>query len=221
MEKIVQDFPQYKGKGGLTQRVMKRLVVGARCAIKMHSLTKDIEMLRKDLRNGPSHIFNDHRNCSATFCKVMAETVHSNQVQLEQSSSDDNPFTSAFESLIQDEIVTHNDEDEARGADNTVNHKNISDSLFFKIQRAGDRLVSMAPQLITNATSDVAECFMNIRCKFDGGKFYNRIQRGNKKKISRRIQRKAEKSKVREAGAGGGQCPLPLKYSTLGLDVRV
>ena len=25
----------------------------------------------------------------------------------------------------------------------------------------------------------MAESFMNIRCKFDGGKFYNRIQRGS------------------------------------------
>ena len=37
----------------------------------------------------------------------------------------------------------------------------------------------MAPQLISNSTSNVAESFMNIRCKFDGGKFYNRIQRGS------------------------------------------
>lgn len=37
----------------------------------------------------------------------------------------------------------------------------------------------MAPQLISNSTSNIAESFMNIRCKFDGGKFFNRIQRGS------------------------------------------
>jgi len=31
LEKIVQDFPKYKGRGKLTQRAIKRLVLGARC----------------------------------------------------------------------------------------------------------------------------------------------------------------------------------------------
>ena len=35
LEKIVQDFPRYKGKDCLTQKVMKRLAAGARCAIKL------------------------------------------------------------------------------------------------------------------------------------------------------------------------------------------
>ena len=39
--------------------------------------------------------------------------------------------------------------------------------------------MSRAPALITNGTSNLAECFMGIRCKFDGGKVYNRIQRGS------------------------------------------
>ena len=70
LEKIIQDFPKYKGRGKLTQRAMKRLTTGVRCAIKMHSKTGDVGQLRKDLRNGPSHVFNDHTNCSASFCKV-------------------------------------------------------------------------------------------------------------------------------------------------------
>jgi len=64
-------------------------------------------------------------------------------------------------------------EDEARGGDSTVNASDILDELFFMIQRAGDKLVSSAPALITNSTSSLAECFMGIRCKFDGGKVYN------------------------------------------------
>ena len=48
LEKIVQDFPRYKGKGGLTQKAMKRLVVGARCAIKMHTT--------KPIHTKPKHI---------------------------------------------------------------------------------------------------------------------------------------------------------------------
>ena len=73
----------------------------------------------------------------------------------------------------------HNEEDESRGANPAFDHKNIPDDLFFRIQRAGDCLVSMASELISNSTSNVTESFMNIRCKFDGGKFFNRIQRGS------------------------------------------
>lgn len=191
LEKIVQDFPKYKGKGGLTQGVMKRLVVGARCAIKMHSSTKNVQQLRKDLRNGPSHVFNDHTHCSPTFCKVAAKTIETNQVQLATTQDaascciqdTDSSISSTIDAIIteevQQEVETHNEEDEARGANTSCNRKDIPDDLFFQILRAGDRLVSMAPQLISNSTSNIAESFMNIRCKFDGGKFYNRIQRGS------------------------------------------
>jgi hypothetical protein len=194
LEKILQDFPMYKGKGGLTQAVMKRLVVGARCAIKMHSSTKNVQQLRKDLRNGPSHVFDDHTHCSSAFCKVAAKTTESNQVQLaddtmrdvdsvQGTSSTDLDISSTVDAIltenVQQAVEIHNEEDEARGANASCNRRNIPDDLFFRILRAGDRLVSMAPQLISNSTSNIAESFMNIRCKFDGGKFYNRIQRGS------------------------------------------
>lgn len=198
LEKIVVDFPMYKGKRGLTQKAIKRLVVGARCAIKMHSSTKNVQQLRKDLRNGPSHVFNDHTHCSPTFCKVVAKTTETNQVELADGTTEppsnsiqdstqdtDSGLSSTLEAILTEEvqqaIELHNEEDEARGQSDSdsCSRKNIPDDLFFQILRAGDRLVSMAPQLISNSTSNIAESFMNIRCKFDGGKFYNRIQRGS------------------------------------------
>ena len=36
----------------------------------------------------------------------------------------------------------------------------------------------MASQLVANKNINLAECYMNTRCKFDWGKFYNHIQRG-------------------------------------------
>jgi len=47
------------------------------------------------------------------------------------------------------------------------------------VEAAGDRLVSKAEQLIQNKTTNITENFMSIRCKMDGGKFYNRIQSGS------------------------------------------
>lgn len=71
------------------------------------------------------------------------------------------------------------EEDELRGGDNSVNIKDIPEDLFFRIQRAGNRIVSIASQLVTKKPTNLAECYMNIRCKFDGGKFYNCVQRGS------------------------------------------
>ena len=195
LEKIVQDFPKYKGKDKLTQRAMKQLTVGARCAIKMHNLSKDVEQLRKDLRNGPSHVFNDHTKCSSSFCKVAAGAVGkslpsvdaNNSSTVSQTPADEasseSTLTATIDNIINCELAQDREEfmieDEARGGDSTVNASDIPDELFFMIQRAGDKLVSSAPALITNSTSNLAECFMGIRCKFDGGKVYNRNQRGS------------------------------------------
>ena len=74
-------------KGKLTQRAIKQLTVRARCAIKMHSLSKDVKQLRKDLRNGPSHIFNDHTKYSPSFCKVAARVVGRSFPNVDKSST--------------------------------------------------------------------------------------------------------------------------------------
>ena len=58
---------------------------------------------------------------------------------------------------LEDEVQIHNEEDKSRGNNPSCNHRDISDDLFYRIQRAGDRLVSMAPQLIPNSTSNMAE----------------------------------------------------------------
>ena len=68
LEAIVQDNPKFKGRGGLTQKVIHRLTAAARAAIRMHSTTRNVNQLRQDLRNAPFHVFSDHTNCSPSFC---------------------------------------------------------------------------------------------------------------------------------------------------------
>ena len=68
-------------------------------------------------------------------------------------------------------------EDDARSGDISVKLTDIPHDLFFRVQRAGDALVSKAPAFISNSTSNLVECFMSTCCKFDGGKVYNRTQR--------------------------------------------
>ena len=57
LEKLVANNPVYKGKGGLTEKMRKKLTTSARCAIKMRSIEPDresaLKQLKVDLINGP------------------------------------------------------------------------------------------------------------------------------------------------------------------------
>ena len=68
LEALCNDKPDYRSKHGLSQAMMKRITHGARCAIKMHSVTGDIAALCHDLRNGPRHYFGLHDECNSAFC---------------------------------------------------------------------------------------------------------------------------------------------------------
>lgn len=67
-------------------------------------------------------------------------------------------------------------EDALNGAKHPIS---ISDTLLHDIQVCVSSLAAKAPQLIGNFTTNLAEGWMNIRCKFDGGKVINRSQAGS------------------------------------------
>ena len=69
LEALCNEKSDYHGKHGLSPAMMKRITHGARCAIKMHSVTGDITALRHDLRNGPRHYFGIHNDCNSAFCQ--------------------------------------------------------------------------------------------------------------------------------------------------------
>ncbi len=55
---------------------------------------------------------------------------------------------------------------------------NIDPRLYHDIQVQPSRLIGKAEQLIGNVTTYLAESWMHIRTKFDGGKVINRCQSG-------------------------------------------
>ena len=71
----MQENSSYNGKGGLTEKMQKRLISSARCAIRMRNKEPDkrraVELLERDLLNGPS--FGIHDVCSSDFCSVVKE----------------------------------------------------------------------------------------------------------------------------------------------------
>ena len=74
LEKLVQQNSSYKGSGGLTEKMRKKLVSAARCAIRMRSKESDkrtaVKLLERDLINGPRHCFGFHDACSSDFCST-------------------------------------------------------------------------------------------------------------------------------------------------------
>lgn len=79
LEKLVQEKPHYKGKGGLTGAMRQRLTSAARCAIRMRSqetdVKKAVKKLKQDLKNGPFHCFGVHTKCSPDFCQKAKEKL--------------------------------------------------------------------------------------------------------------------------------------------------
>ncbi len=75
--------------------------------------------------------------------------------------------------MADDSVTQH----EARQGGSTPMKPNPK--MMHDIQTALSRLVSKASQLIENVTTNVAECWMHIRSKYDGGKVINRSQSGS------------------------------------------
>ena len=94
LEKIVVENPSFKGRGGLTQRMRQRLTSAARCAIKMRSKEPNtreaVQLLKRDLKNGPYHCFGNHTNCSPDFCLTAKKQLDSTSNPSTISATDDN-----------------------------------------------------------------------------------------------------------------------------------
>ena len=136
---------------------MKRITHGARCAIRMHSTTSDITALCHDLRNGPRHYFDLHDQCNSAFCKQKSKEPTGKAI-LYNTILDFNYYLLITGLSLLDKLPP---------------------DFLRDVGAAGDQLVTKAAQLVQNKTTNVTENFMSIRCKMDGGKFYNRIQSGS------------------------------------------
>ncbi len=92
LEQLVRDNPSYKGSGGLTLKIRKKLVSGARFAIRMRSKEPDkskaLTALRSDLANGPAHVFRIHTNCSPDFCTTVQKQRQSLLQRQDQQHQD-------------------------------------------------------------------------------------------------------------------------------------
>ena len=88
----------------------------------------------------------------------------------------------ANKSLIYHQVNTHDNHLSHHYVQHTIEPSpldKLPPNFLRDVEAAGDRLVAKAAQLVQNRTTNITENFMSIRCKMDGGKYYNRIQSGS------------------------------------------
>ena len=77
------------------------------------------------------------------------------------------------------ETIADNSATELEARQGGITPTSINPQLLYDIQVQLNRLIEKADQLIENVTTNLAECWMHIRTKFDGGKVINRCQSGS------------------------------------------
>ena len=152
LEKLAQANPQYKGKGGLTSTMCKRLTKAARCAIKMRSEIPNrkhaAELLRADLRNGPLHCFGVHTNCSTDYCKVVQGGTSSTNTSTSETLSNSSEESVAAQQQQAWEDALDEENLESVRSNTPPAPENLNPEMMLDIQRAVGRLIAKADQLL-------------------------------------------------------------------------
>ena len=192
LENLVTSHPQHKKV--LDKKTRIRLVSGVRCAIKMRSSQDNRSIAKKELKhdilNSVNHIFGFHEHCSADFCKAKLtnKETHTTPISVinedSQTEEENHDDSDDIEGTLQSQInywtegTTEDEEQEAR-EDNPRGQVPIDPELTDFLSSILDRLASKVDRLIGNFTTNLAENWMSMRTKFDGGKMIFRCKRGS------------------------------------------
>ena len=201
LEKLVDANPLYKGKNKLTKNLRIKITSAVRCAIAIRSKEAKqgnkkeiIKLLDHDIRNSIYHLTGNHENCS-NFCREKNESTKSNdktvnttiQSSKKQSSK---KSTQAQINIKSNDVLTENhdlwnaitstdSQDESRLKSSNDLSIDLDAMMLKDINILLDRVASKSNRLIGNVTTNLAESWMHIRSKFDGGKVINRCNRGS------------------------------------------
>ncbi len=196
LEKLVEENPHYKGKHGLSKVRMVKISAGVRCAIRMRNKeiekigkVKAIAKLKRDIQNAPWHVFGHHTNCSKDFCLSKTDetstkgkcTDECDNTECSDDDDDDDDQDDEYEDVIAkmaemwDNVVNEIDQESSRTDCGSIDR--LEGELLRDVSIIISRLVAKADKLIDNQTSNLAENWMAIRSKFDGGKKVNHCGR--------------------------------------------
>jgi hypothetical protein len=187
LEKLVQDHPSFKGKGKLTLMNRIKITTGVRCAIRMRSKEADrvsaTKALAHDIRNAVYHVFGMHNSCFKNFCKAGTDSTTSDQPPVDSAIDFEGQDDDVDNVLSEQNMLWSQGTSEA--AMEAVRHGESSEpdpDQSEAIRAIGvllNRMAEKAHRLIGNDTTNLAESWMAIRLKFDGGKIFNRCHRGS------------------------------------------
>ncbi|CAC5385731.1 unnamed protein product [Mytilus coruscus] len=199
LEKMVTENPLYQGRNHLSKTTRVRLVSALRCAIRFRSKelneqTVDtstvIKRLSHDIINSVNHVFSQHDNCS-DFCRAkIQQTNTSPDINI---SSNSDPSTTSFPTITTNSIKQDlldcqigfwsegssiaSKEESRLGT--TIQYSNVEQHIIKDVLTLLNRIAEKSDRLISNSTTNLAESWMYIRTKFDGGKVYNLCNRGS------------------------------------------
>ncbi|CAG2236224.1 unnamed protein product [Mytilus edulis] len=195
LEKLVTDNPLYKGKHHLTKNTRVRLVSALRCAIRVRSRDlKDkktdkfnaIRKLKHDVKNSVHHVFGNHSQCS-DFCRAKnqpLQTSNEDNTPLQISTKTSDSGIADEEQLIDQQIdywsegASISAQEQARFG-TTIAYSNVEQHIIKDVTNLLCRIAEKSDRLINNSTTNLAESWMHIRTKFDGGKVHNLCNRGS------------------------------------------
>ncbi|CAC5392904.1 unnamed protein product [Mytilus coruscus] len=172
------ETPTYKGKGKLCKRTRIRIT---RCAIRMRSKEKDklkaAKQLEFDIRNTLSHVYGDHTRCSE-FCKAgkASKTNAGQHIDLDNDDTDDNVLTD--QASMWSDGTSLEAQEESR-FDYDLFPLDLDSAMRQDIALILNNVAKKSISLIGNFTTNLAECWMHMRSKFDGGKMFNHCNRGS------------------------------------------
>ncbi|KAJ8320069.1 hypothetical protein KUTeg_001656 [Tegillarca granosa] len=143
-----------------------------------------VRLLQHDIHNSVHHVFGDHSRCT-DFCKsrqspdtAISADVNTQLDGNDQVSKDEN-IPDIFEEIshIWSETTSLQLQEDSRGDCNIS--ENLTSMIIRDVSVLLDRVAKKTPRLLGNYTTNLAESWMSIRAKFDGGKLYNRCNRGS------------------------------------------
>ncbi|ESO87071.1 hypothetical protein LOTGIDRAFT_154561 [Lottia gigantea] len=186
LEKMVDRLPKLRGRGKLTLATRIRIVSAVRCAIRMRSSEENRSLACKksvhDIKNCIYHVFGDHTRCSE-FCKKSSGEIPSKESNPTSTCEDEQ--SESVISVVRDQQdfwtdgSSLKDQEDSRLAVPGRGLSAADNEIINEVCPLLNRIASKAERLLGNFTTNLAEAWMNIRAKFDGGKFFNRCSRGS------------------------------------------
>ncbi|CAC5366256.1 unnamed protein product [Mytilus coruscus] len=150
----------------------------------MRSLEEDrketIKKLEHDIRNSLNHIYGEHSNCY-DICKTRT-TANENTPTLNINEEKKGNFGTECIFQEQTDMWTAGsnveEQEEARLSSNLI-PSYIDSEMRREIAILLNNIAKKSSNLIGNFTSNLAESWMHMRTKFDGGQMYNHCNRGS------------------------------------------